>query len=258
MAIKYHINHLSLGARNAFASAARLRKETGLSFWTGEWLRDISCHMFPLGHGADGKDAFIEMQCSIDAHGHLKDTRPNYRYDVLSVDNEYNGDYWTGLMLGVDSLADLEAIAKRLGGDVTPEDSHTNPYNHFLRPDGYVLGYQSAPRFALGRPDKWHMDMPGIYYYPDVPGRTSNQPVVAVPHMRRPAGVKWVTFGGTNEMLSDWMGVDAEKSIPVRFNGEAVGVWELCVAMEDGHDVIIQRPAAASAIKDDSKYRRPA
>jgi hypothetical protein len=258
MAIKYHINHFSLGARNAFASAARLRKETGLSFWTGEWLRDISCHMFPLGHGADGKDAFIEMQCSIDAHGHLKDTRPNYRYDVLSVDNEYNGDYWTGLMLGVDSLADLEAIAKRLGGDVTPEDSHTNPYNHFLRPDGYVLGYQSAPRFALGRPDKWHMDLPGIYYYPDVPGRTSNQPVVAVPHMRRPAGVKWVMFGGTNEMLSDWMGVDAEKSIPVRFNGKGVGPWEVCVAMEDGRDVIIQRPAAASAIKDDSKYRRPA
>ena len=27
-----HINHFSLGARNAFESAARLRKETGLSF----------------------------------------------------------------------------------------------------------------------------------------------------------------------------------------------------------------------------------
>jgi hypothetical protein len=28
--------------------------------------------------------------------------------------------------------------------------------------------------------------------------------------------------------------------------------------MEDGRDVIIQRPAAAPAIKDDWKYRRPA
>ena len=91
-----HINHFSLSARNAFESAARLRKETGLSFWTGEWVRDISCHMVPLGNGPHGKDAFIEIQCYVDAHGHLKDTRPNYRYDVLSVDNEYNGDYWTG------------------------------------------------------------------------------------------------------------------------------------------------------------------
>ncbi len=58
-------------------------------------------------------------------------------------------------MLGVDSLADLEAVAKRLGGDVTPEDSRTNPCSHFQRPDGYVLAYQSAPRWAHGRPDKW-------------------------------------------------------------------------------------------------------
>ena len=56
-----HINHFSLGARNAFESAARLRKETGLGFWTGEWVRDISCHMVPLGNGPHGKDAFIEM-----------------------------------------------------------------------------------------------------------------------------------------------------------------------------------------------------
>jgi len=28
--------------------------------------------------------------------------------------------------------------------------------------------------------------------------------------------------GGTNELLSDWMGQDAEKTIPVRFNGKAV------------------------------------
>src|SRR5438874_2737850 len=88
-----HINHFSLGARNAFESAARLRKETGLGFWTGEWVRDISCHMVPLGNDRRGKDAFIEIQCSVDAHAHLKETQPNYRYDVLSVDNEYNGDY---------------------------------------------------------------------------------------------------------------------------------------------------------------------
>src|SRR4029078_2764667 len=87
-----HINHFSLGARNSFESAARLRRETGLGFWTGEWLRDICCHMVPLGNGPHGKDAFIEIQCSVDAHAFLKSTQPNYRYDVLAVDNEHNGD----------------------------------------------------------------------------------------------------------------------------------------------------------------------
>jgi len=64
------------------------------------------------------------------------------------------------------------------------------------------------------------------------------------------------TFGGTNELLSDWMGCDAETTIPVKFNGKAVGVWEVCVGMADDHDNVIRRPAAASVIPDDSKYRR--
>ncbi len=102
------------------------------------------------------------------------------------------------------------------------------------------------------------MDMPGLR----LPGTCwaaslEPAPVVAAPHIRTPAGVKWVTFGGTNELLSDWMGVDAEKMIPVTFNAKAVGLWEVSVGMADGQDVVIRRPAAASAIKDDSKYRRP-
>ena len=38
-----HINHFSLGARNAFESAARLRKETGSVSGPAESVRDISC-----------------------------------------------------------------------------------------------------------------------------------------------------------------------------------------------------------------------
>jgi hypothetical protein len=54
------------------------------------------------------------------------------------------------------------------------------------------------------------------------------------------------------------MGCNAEEAIPVKFNGKAVGTWEVCVAMADGQDVIIRRPTAASVIPDESKYIRPA
>jgi hypothetical protein len=73
--------------------------------------------------------------------------------------------------------------------------------------------------------------------------------------MRTPAGVKWITWGGTNELLSDWMGCNAEEMIPVKFNGKALGTWEVCVGIQGGDDVVIRRPPTASVITDESKYR---
>jgi hypothetical protein len=249
--MKIKINHFSLGARNIYESAERLYQETQLGFWTGEWVQSTACHMFPLGN-----DVFIEVEGTMDAHAFLKMPKPNYVYDALDTDNEYNGDHWTGLMLGVDSLADLEAVAKRLGGEVSPDDSKTNPYAHFNRPDGYVLGYQSAPRFTGGRPAKWPRGLPTFYFYPDAPGRSSNQPVVARPHLATPTGVKWIEFGGTEELLSEWMGVPkASEVIPVRFNGKEVGTWAVCVGRAGMEDVVIRRPTAAASIKDPSIYK---
>jgi hypothetical protein len=245
------INHFSLGARNIYESAARLNKETGFGFWTGEWVQTTACHMFPLG-----KDVFIEVEGTIDAHAYLAMPKPNYTYDALDVDNEYNGDHWTGLMLGVESLAELEAVAKRLGGEVSPDDSKVNPYSHFRRPDGYTMGYQSAPRFPGARPDKWPRGLPSFYYYPDVPGRSSNQPVIARPHLVTATGVKWIEFGGTEALLSEWMGVPkASDVIPVKFNGKEVGLWAVCVGREGMDDVVIRRPTAAASIKDPSIYK---
>ena len=66
----------------------------------------------------------------------------------------------------------------------------------------------------------------------------------------------WYENVQNNELLSDWMGCNAEETIPVKFNGKVVGTWEVSVAMADGQDVIIRRPAAASVIPDESKYLR--
>ena len=244
------ISHFTLGARNLYESATRLNKETGFGFSTGEWMRMTARHIFPLA-----KDAFIAVEGMIDAHDFLTMPKPNYIYDALSLDNEHRGDHWTGLVLSVGSPAELEAVAKRLGGAVAPDESKVNPYGYFRRPDGYAMGYQSAPRFTGPRPNKWPHGLPDFHYYPDIPGRSSNQPVVARPHLVTPTGVKWIEFGGTEDLLSAWMGVPkASDVIPVKFNGKAVGLWAVCVGREGRDDVVIRRPSVAASIKDPSKY----
>jgi hypothetical protein len=243
------INHFALGARNIYESAARLRKETNLGFWTGEWVQTTACHMVPLGN-----DQFIEVEGTIDAHAYLKMPKPNYTYDVLDTDNEYNGDHFTGLMLGVDTLKDLEAVGKRLSGGITP--NWPDPYRHFQRPDGYVLRYQSAPYYEPGSGKSRPRGMPNFYFYPDVPGRTSNQPVVSAPHLVVPTGVKWIEYGGTADQMAEWLGgIDSEAFKQMHFNGKALGTWAVCVGVEGGDDIVIRRPPPLASVPDDPKYK---
>ena len=44
-----HIDHISLASPHIFRSADTLAKETGLGYWTGEWLRESSVNIVPLG-----------------------------------------------------------------------------------------------------------------------------------------------------------------------------------------------------------------
>jgi hypothetical protein len=250
--MKIRLNHFALGARNIYEAAARLRKETGFGFTTGDWIQSTACHMVPLG-----ENVFIEVEGTIDAHAFLKGPQPNYTYDALDTDNEYNGDHFTGMMLGVDTLEELEEIGKRLGGGVTP--NWPDPYRHFQRPDGYVRRFQSAPYYEPGSGKSRPRGMPNFYYYPDQPGRPSSQPVVATPHLVTPTGVKWVEYGGTEQQMSEYLNVPkASDILPLRFNGKALGTWAICVGVEGGEDVIIRRPPSAASITDDSKYRAAA
>jgi hypothetical protein len=97
--------------------------------------------------------------------------------------------------------------------------------------------------------------MPNFYWYPDLPGCPSNQPVVSAPHLLTPTGAKWIEYGGTEEQMSKWLDVSkASDILPFRFNGKALGTWAICVGVEGGEDRIIRRPPSAASIPDDSKY----
>ena len=43
-----HIDHISLASPHIFRSADNLLKETGLGFWTGEWIGDTFANIVPL------------------------------------------------------------------------------------------------------------------------------------------------------------------------------------------------------------------
>jgi hypothetical protein len=248
--MQIRLNHFALGARNIYEASARLLKETGLGHQTGDWVGNTACHMVPLGG-----DVFIEIEGTfMSAHDFLKMPKPNYTYDALDTDNEYNGDHFTGMMLGVDTLEELEEIGKRLGGGVTP--NWPDPYRHFQRPDGYVRRFQSAPYYEPGSGKSRPRRMPNFYYYPDIPGRPANQPVWSAPHLKIPTGVKWIEYGGTEEEMSAWLDVPkASDILPFRFNGKALGTWAVCVGVEDGDDIVIRRPPTAASIKEASIYK---
>ena len=57
-----HIDHISLASPHIFRSADTLAKETGLGYWTGEWLRETSVNIVPLGPPGN----FIEISGIID------------------------------------------------------------------------------------------------------------------------------------------------------------------------------------------------
>src|SRR3974390_2138516 len=57
-----HIDHISLASPHIFRSADALARETGLGYWTGEWLGDTSVNIVPLGPPGN----FIEISGFID------------------------------------------------------------------------------------------------------------------------------------------------------------------------------------------------
>src|SRR5258707_10646528 len=110
-----HIDHISLASPNIFESSHRLCKETGLGFWTGEWIRDTAVHIFPLG----GYGTFIEVSGFVDVHT-LKNMDEHKQW-ILDITE--TGDHFNGLCLGVDSMEELEEQAKRMGSKVNPANN---------------------------------------------------------------------------------------------------------------------------------------
>jgi hypothetical protein len=223
-----HLDHVSISTPNVSYGAHRLRVESTLSFYDGGHFQngDHANRIFPLG-----ANMYLEVNGIVNAQavGDPKN-RPWWFDTVQAV-----GECFTGFGFRVDTLEELKAIAakKRYTIAETPTTR--------IWPNGYVMRAHSAPSTMTS----WPKGLPNWYWFEDFPMHPSGQPPTTAPAITRPDGIAWLEVGGTEQEMSDWLGVPA-KTFPFRFNGQAPGLYAIGVKTWKGdREIVIRRPSAA-------------
>jgi len=220
-----HIDHISIHCVDLYEASDRLRKETGLGFYDGGW--------FPSSGGANkifpiGGPNYIEVGSVTNV---TKQHPGTHMYDYMAKAMVSGEDVFNGLCLGVDSMEELEEIAKR--HKVTIGDPHIGTR---VRTSGMqFLAYQ-----APNAPDTWPKGLPNWYYFTDMTLHPSGQPPLPYPGLHRPTGLKSIEMGGTEKEMTEWLGVPAS-IMPMTFNGKTKGVYSVTVSTEDGPDIVVKR-----------------
>lgn len=224
-----HIDHISLAARNLYEASDRLRAETGLGFYDGGWTESgLASKIFPLG-GA----AYLQVEGIVDVSAVDDPARPGVRrfYDAVA-----GGEHFRGLGLRVDSMEELEEIAKRRGSRV-----YMNPEAGRIRPDGSRIVVAQTP--SIG--ESWSHGMPNWFFFPELATHPSGQRIVAVPDLVAPGGLAWIEVGGTEAEMTKWLGMSAS-NLPLRFNGGMPGIHAISVKSEKG-EIVLQRNPVINA-----------
>ncbi|MCR5857510.1 VOC family protein [Mesorhizobium sp. J428] len=214
-----HIDHVCLGTQNVYEGSYRLMQETGLGCYEGGWFPKLGLanRIFPTGG-----DTYIEVESAIDIHAYERGN-PAARF---FHDQCIEGDVFIGWCARVDTRDEIEAIAKRLGSDVVESGLRQ-------RPDG-ALGV------AVRTPDTipcWEAGLPNFFYVIDPskhPGRGQAQFGTV-----RPTGISWLEVGGTEEAMSDFLGMRAS-DLGLRFNGRAHGLHAMGIASDAG-EIVVRR-----------------
>ncbi|MCO5160234.1 MAG: VOC family protein [Mesorhizobium sp.] len=214
-----HIDHVCLGTQNVYEGSYRLMNETGLGCYEGGWFPKLGLanRIFPTGG-----DTYIEVESAVDIHAY-EAGNPAARF---FHDQCVNGDVFIGWCARVDTRNEIEQIARRLGSDVVESGLRQ-------RPDG-TLGV------AIRTPDTipcWEAGLPNFFLVVDPskhPGRG-----VARHGSVDPKGIAWLELGGTEEELSDYLGIKASE-LGLRFNGKAHGLHAMGIATDRG-DIVVRR-----------------
>ena len=215
-----HIDHVCLGTPNLWGGAQRLRDETGLGFYEGGWFPKLGLanKIFPTGG-----DTYIEVESVVDV-GEYASGNPAARF---FRDQCRDGDAFIGWCARVDTRAELEQLAKRLGSDIFESGLRQ-------RPDG-TLGVATRTPETI---PCWRVGLPNFFLVSDMEKHPSRMPTQY--GTKTALRTSWLELGGTEEEMSDYLGIRAT-DLSLRFNGQAHGLHAVGVETSDG-EIVIRRP----------------
>jgi hypothetical protein len=220
-----HIDHFSISAQSIFDASTKLREETGLGFYDGGFFAGggSANRIFPLGGMT-----YLEIGGIVDAYALHNGKLPKpWWYDKVAA----AGECFTGLCMRVDSVEELQAIAKQKNVAVPKEPLAR------IRPDGSEL----RAYFAPGAAETWPKGLPNWYLHENITRHPGGQPVFTWPGLITPKGIAWVEVGGTEADMTNWLGMPAS-NFPFRFNGKAPGLYAIAVKSDKG-EIVIRRKA---------------
>jgi hypothetical protein len=222
-----HLDHFSISSPNLYYGAHRLRLESTLSFYDGGHFQngDHANRIFPLG-----ANIYLELGGIINAEPVVDPkNRPWWYEKVQTV-----GECFTGLGFRVDTLEELQAIAKKKRYTIAPMPTTR------IWPNGYVMRAFSAPSIQT----TWPKGLPNWYWFEDFPMHPSGQPPSTSTKITRPDGVAWIEVGGTEKEMYDWLDAPAG-TFPFKFNGKLPGLYAIGVKTMKGREIVIRRPSAS-------------
>ena len=209
------LDHISLGVRNIYEGAHRLREETGLDNYEAGWLPPaLANRIVPLPD-----DTYIEIESWVDAGD-------SNVWGQWFMDASAAGDAWMFWALRVSTMDELEAVAERLGSIAFTSESP------MFSPAGESLGWSVAP--ASMKP--WAAGLPNFYWYPGVhPARSR-----PVNHRRAFTGVTWMEVGGDPAAMEKHVTSEVFERLPLRFVDQSPGLYAVAIGTEDGDEVVIR------------------
>jgi hypothetical protein len=220
-----HIDHIAITAVDLYEASDRLRRESRLGFYDGGW--------FPSGGSANkifpiGGPNYIEVGSTTNP---AKRKPGNPMADYMNKALASGEDAFTGLCLGVDSMEELQDLAKRHKSIIPDPHLGTRVRSSGMQ----FLAYQTPPAQEC-----WPKGLPNWYYFTDMTLHPSGQPTEPFPGLHRPTGIKYLEMGGTEKEMTEWLGVPAS-TMPFKFNGKAKGIYSVAINTEDGEVVTITR-----------------
>jgi hypothetical protein len=223
------VDHFHMGSANIYTSVDKLQKELRLGHYDGGFMSGvvIGHKAFPLNAGV-----YIEVEAVIDPFAVPAGQEPGFQKKA----EQFGTEVWTGVCLRVDTIAELEDIARRLGGKVNPHPSMR------IRPDGPLNKSISCPVIAGAKPN-FELGLPQWYCWEDRLYRhPAGMPTVPMQGLRKPNGTEWIEMGGDEDTMGKWLGQDP-KTLGMRFNGKKPGLYAIGIRTDEGV-IELRRPSA--------------